>query len=160
MLVVYVDDMKMAGPENEMDAAWKALGKHINLEVPKGDTEDKITFLGCESARSESTIRGHNVCGIKYDISGQLRKALAKYEAGVQRCTGLPVEYRSNVKTPFLQEETKHSVHRAPAEKGDFIECPCCLHTIPVADVPAITHKAGEPRKITEIWKDKNFTIW
>ena len=33
LLVVYVDDMKMAGPENEMDEAWKALGKHINLSL-------------------------------------------------------------------------------------------------------------------------------
>ena len=38
MLVVYVDDMKMAGPEHEMAKAWDDIGKRINLEVPKGDT--------------------------------------------------------------------------------------------------------------------------
>ena len=58
-------------------------------------------------------------------------------------------------KTPFLQEETKYSIHRAPAEDGNFVECPCCLHTFSTEDLPSLTHKAGEPRKITEIWKDK-----
>ena len=59
LLVVYVDDMKMAGPECEMAKAWKDIGERINLEVPKGDTEDKITFLGCESTRLDKSINGH-----------------------------------------------------------------------------------------------------
>ena len=94
MLVVYVDDMKMAGPEHEMAKAWDDIGKRVNLEVPKGDTEEKITFLGCESTRLDTMIKGHPISGIKYDIRGQLKKALAKYEAGVLRCTGKEVEYR------------------------------------------------------------------
>ena len=105
MLVVYVDDMKLSGPEHEIASAWKDLSANINLEVPKGDTEDTITFLGCESVREERTIRGHQVTGIKYNISGQLKKALAKYEAGVLRCTGKEVVYKKGVKTPFLPEK-------------------------------------------------------
>ena len=66
MLVVYVDDMKMAGPENEMAQAWKELSDNINLEVPRGDTQEKITFLGCESVREDKSIRGHKVTCLLY----------------------------------------------------------------------------------------------
>ena len=37
LLIVYVDDMKLAGPAQHMKATWEALGKNIKLEVPKGD---------------------------------------------------------------------------------------------------------------------------
>ena len=37
MLVVYVDDMKLSEPAEEMAKAWKELGEQIKLEVPKGD---------------------------------------------------------------------------------------------------------------------------
>ena len=35
LLVVYVDDMKMAGPKVELASAWERLGERIKLEVPK-----------------------------------------------------------------------------------------------------------------------------
>ena len=45
---MYVDDMKLSGPKEHMDACWAALGSGIKLEKPKGDTkEDEHTFLGC-----------------------------------------------------------------------------------------------------------------
>ena len=37
LLIVYVDDMKLAGPKEHMVTTWEALGKNIKLEVPKGD---------------------------------------------------------------------------------------------------------------------------
>jgi len=51
-LIVYVDDMKLAGPAHLMEEAWAKLGDGIGLEKPKGNVEDsgvkKMTFLGCE----------------------------------------------------------------------------------------------------------------
>ena len=51
-LIVYVDDMKLAGPSHLMAQAWAALGEGISLECPKGNDETekhkKMTFLGCE----------------------------------------------------------------------------------------------------------------
>ena len=59
MLVVSVDDIKMSGPEHEMEKAWNDLSSNnaggIKLEVPKGDTQETITFLGCESKRVVSS---------------------------------------------------------------------------------------------------------
>ena len=36
-LIVYVDDMQLAGPEHLMEQAWAALGEGIGLEEPKGN---------------------------------------------------------------------------------------------------------------------------
>ena len=47
LLIVYVDDMKISGPKENIPAAWDRLGKRLGLEVPKGDKPDEFTFLGC-----------------------------------------------------------------------------------------------------------------
>ena len=36
------------------------------------------------------------------------------------------------------------------------MECPSCLHTIPVEDIPKLTHPEGEKRKIQDIIKVVN----
>ena len=46
LLIVYVDDMKLAGPAEHMADTWKALGKNIKLEVPKGDIAAESTPKG------------------------------------------------------------------------------------------------------------------
>ncbi len=59
MLIVYVDDMKLAGPSHLMKQAWDALGEGIQLECPRGNDEKegqkKMTFLGCEHRLVERT---------------------------------------------------------------------------------------------------------
>ena len=61
LLIVYVDDMKMAGPAEHMKECWRRLGDtklipDFALEKPKGDVEEgddgaeagtTHTFLGC-----------------------------------------------------------------------------------------------------------------
>ena len=56
LLIVYVDDMKMAGPTEAMEEAWRALGQNITLEKPKGDCGDSMTFLGCEAIHRTEVI--------------------------------------------------------------------------------------------------------
>ena len=37
LLIIYVDDMKLSGPEKNMKEAWEAIGRNITLERQKGD---------------------------------------------------------------------------------------------------------------------------
>ena len=57
LLVVYVDDMKLAGPQEHMTSTWKALSAGIVLEKPKGDTDPSVhTFLGCVHRRVDRQV--------------------------------------------------------------------------------------------------------
>ena len=55
-LIVYVDDMKLAGPTHFMVQAWDALGRGITLEQPRGNTPNVMTFLGCEQRLVEREV--------------------------------------------------------------------------------------------------------
>ena len=136
LLIIYVGDMKLSGPACHMKKAWNAIGQNISLEPQKGDdvgeNEGKktLTFLGCEMTKCRKELRpGQFAECVEYNISRQLRRALAKYEEAVFTATGLVPEYVI-AKTPFLEEETKTSPHRAPWTHGEFVECPNCLYTM------------------------------
>ena len=158
LLIVYVDDMKLAGPTEHMAATWKALGKNIKLEVPKGDTTakaekkngqdkdaskddgadevlSKMTFLGCTLKRFERRVGKKTLQCIEYDVEDSLKKALDKYEEVVESLTGKRVGYH-DASTPFLEEPTKGCRFRAPCDTKatDFVECPSCLHSIALED--------------------------
>ena len=120
---------------------------------PSADGKTKLTFLGCEMTKQRREIRtGQWAETIEYNISKQLKRALAKYEEAVYSATGLIPEY-TKARTPFLEEETKHSPHRAPYEGGDFVECPNCLDTIPKSVADERTFKEGTQRKVNNIWE-------
>ena len=36
LLIVYVDDMKLAGPKHLMEETWRRLGENMVLEEPRG----------------------------------------------------------------------------------------------------------------------------
>ena len=55
--------------------------------------------------------------------------------------------------TPFLHDETKCSPLRKPCKPGPFVECPSCLHTMSLDDIPSLTHQEGEKRKVQDIMK-------
>ena len=38
LLIVYVDDMKLSGPEDEMEKSWADLSKNIHLENANATT--------------------------------------------------------------------------------------------------------------------------
>ena len=110
LLVIYVDDMKMSGPESEMASAWAALGENIKLEEPKGDASDRTTFLGCTHVKFTETIDGVDLRCMAYDARASMKRGVAKYEEAVFGVTGKYPELRP-VKTPFIVEETKHCPH-------------------------------------------------
>ena len=59
--MVCVDEMKLAGPTKHMEATWKALGKNIKLEIPKGDVTGNAK--GTVSANGDTKATGHDETG-------------------------------------------------------------------------------------------------
>ena len=72
MLMVYVDGIKMSGPAQNMERAWGALGKGINLVKPKGDTDGVHKFMGCEHRLSLEKIGDRAVAQREWDASHSL----------------------------------------------------------------------------------------
>ena len=116
LLIVYVDDMKLAGPKHLMEQTWKDLGRKIKLETPKGDSQEEsedgssqMTFLGCTIRRKKRLLRGRWITTVEYYVEDSLRKCLRKYEEVVEKLTGLVPRYQ-RADTPFLEESTKQCV--------------------------------------------------
>ena len=59
-LIVYVDDMKLAGHKRLMVQAWDALGRGITLEQPRGNKPNVMKFLGCEQRLVEWEVETPN----------------------------------------------------------------------------------------------------
>ena len=79
MLVVYVDDLKLSGPSDQHEGAWRDLGKRLKLEKPKGDDESTTTFLGCLHTIKERVISNRIVREMTYDVKSSLKRAVDKY---------------------------------------------------------------------------------
>ena len=91
LLIVYVDDMKLAGPNDKMEQTWKDLGKRIKLEIPRGDSQEEkpdgssqMTFLGCTLRRKKRTVRGKEVTMVEYDVEDSFQ--CLKCAPGCESC--------------------------------------------------------------------------
>jgi hypothetical protein len=85
LLVVSVDDMKLAGPAKHMEQTWSELGQSIKLVVPEGNTIEKaftkerqMTFLGCTMTRGQRVINDKPVEYAEYNVEDSLKKAFAR----------------------------------------------------------------------------------
>mgnify|MGYP003322396852 FL=1 len=54
LLTIYVDDFKLAGPTNNLDAGWKLIASKVNIDPPA----EANLFLGCLRHKSENVIGG------------------------------------------------------------------------------------------------------
>ena len=108
-LIVYVDDLLLAGPKEHMEKTWDWLtdmtGKNgLALAKPPEKDDDTHTFLGCTTRRYTKVIDGKTVQFTSSSVEPAMRKALAKYEVSVYDCTGkYPRLYKVN--TPGEEEE-------------------------------------------------------
>lgn len=125
----------------------EAVGTTYKIRRAQGNKSDAHTFLGCTHRRTKRTVEGRVLQCMEYDSSGQLRRAVVKYKEVVQQLTGMEPQMKK-VSTPYIQEETKKSLHRAPIQSGKFVECPCCMHTFPETDARQHTFDAGPVRKV------------
>ena len=60
--------------------------------------------------------------------------------------------YCGGRKPLFIAEDSTKAPQRAPLNDADFVECPCCMHSIPVSQVEEQTFKAGTKRRIRSLW--------
>ena len=97
LLMVYVDDFKMAGPAGNLEAGRKTITGGIKLVgiglVP--------TYLGCDDATFEGTVDGKPVRGINDDMKPVMESCVDAY----RKIVGKPGLHLPRVDTPFLGED-------------------------------------------------------
>ena len=121
LLVIYVDDLKLAGPSENLAKGWEMLHTVLRIE-PETDLG---LYLGCILSQGEAQLHnGKKVKTITYNMEGLLKLSVEKYLDIIGKDTKL-----KKVSTPSLPEETKSSPYRAPSDGKRRVECPWCAHT-------------------------------
>ena len=122
VLVVYVDDFKMAGPQKNLAQGWSMLRTRLKIEPETG----LDMYLGCNQSKGNVTLgNGHRATTVTYDMEQFLRSCVDRY-----------LEVAGDVKlnkvvTPELHEETKNHVSRKPAKEGPSVVCNWCNNLVP-----------------------------
>ena len=118
LLVVYVDDLKLAGPSGSLSQGWGMLRSLLNIE-PETDLG---MYLGCTLKKGENRLKdGTRVSTMTYDMESFLEQCVEKY----REIAGKNVPFK-HVATPSLPEDAKQHPARAPCAKGDAVVCPWC----------------------------------
>ena len=123
LLVIYVDDLKMAGPTQNLPQGWKMLRRELRLEeeTPLG------LYLGCRISKGEAVLHDKTkVQTVTYDMETYLEMTVKKY------FDAQAISKFKTVPSPSPAEETKHHPARAPAHAGKSHRCTWCGHTMPV----------------------------
>ena len=77
LLVIYVDDLKLAGPEENLTKGWEMLRSKLNIE-PETDLG---LYLGCILSKGSSKLHdGTPVSTMTYDMEGLLKDILTLLE--------------------------------------------------------------------------------
>ena len=144
--MVYVDDFKMAGPAENVDAMWEAfeqLPPDTRLEL--GTPEPVGHFLGCGHEPFEGmTADGTPVRGMKYDMHKFVDQSLDLY----QRLAGSEFEYKE-VNTPFIDEDKGVANPARTPHPGPGLVCPFCTEAWP----DHMFERAENEREAAEIVK-------
>ena len=134
VLVVYVDDFKMAGPQKNLAQGWSMLRTRLKIEPETG----LDMYLGCNQSKGNVTLgNGHRVTTVTYDMKQFLRSCVDRY-----------LEVAGDVKlnkvvTPELHEETKNHVSRKPAGEGPSVVCNWCNNLVPADGSATVPDQRG-----------------
>ena len=133
LLVVYVDDFRMSGPEPAMKTAWETIRRHFKTSEP----QPSGPFLGCNHKRYQSVIRtggnpwspmteeeilrgdkGVRINVMEYDMEDFLDSSVLKYcELAEVKRESLPY-----VETPFIDEREAIRQEKEAKDDNDEIE--------------------------------------
>ena len=77
-MVVYVEDLKLAGPADNLKKGWAMIRKLEKQEVPS----ELGMFIGCRQDVFERTPPNSDVqvCGIEYNMEDFLRSRVERYK--------------------------------------------------------------------------------
>ena len=120
LLVIYVDDLKLAGPKENLKKGWDLLRSKLRIEP---ETEVGL-YLGCVLSKGEDKLAdGSKVTTMTYDMSALLKMSVVRYLDIVGKDTVL-----KKVATPMLPDVTKDHPSRAPCstQKGLAVTCTWC----------------------------------
>ena len=122
-MTVYVDDIRLSGPEQNFAKLWESLRKTgLRLDPPVEFEQ----YLGCHhKTRQLKLDQGVHVSAREYDMEAQIEATLQLYAQIVQDAEGKTPIFRP-VNTPFLPEDTKEAPQRAPYQDGPCVQCPYC----------------------------------
>ena len=121
LLVIYVDDLKLAGPSENLAKGWEMLRTVLRIEPET----DLCLYLGCVLSQGEPQLHnGKKVKTLTYNMEGLLKLSVEKYLDIIGKDTKL-----KKVSTPSLPEETKSSPYRAPSDGKRKVECPWCAQS-------------------------------
>ncbi|CAE7949824.1 unnamed protein product [Symbiodinium sp. KB8] len=144
LLVSYVDDLKMAGPKEQLPAGWTMLRKELRLEE---ETTPLGLYLGCRISKGEAVLHDKtHVQTVTYDMETCLDMTVKEY------CdvTGFdPAKFRM-VPSPGPAGETKNHPARAPVRNGKSHRCTWCGHTMPVDEDGRLIPPPPVPKRPTE----------
>ena len=136
LLVIYVNDLKLAGPSENLAKGWEMLRNFLRIE-PETDLG---LYLGCVLTQGEAQLHnGKKVKTITYNMEGLLKLSVEKYLDIVGKDTKL-----KKVSTPSLPEETKSSPDQAPADGKRRVECPWCAHSFD-PEMPGLPETGSSP---------------
>ena len=145
LLIIYVDDIKVAGPKEKLPRVWELLrqGLQIGPEGPAGH------FLGCTHEKGTFTLaNGTEVTSMTYNMESFLRSSVDLY-LSLSRSRGFQANLR-DVATPFIGEDHSGSPQGAPCGHGPALYCPHCRHAFPQSEsVPDNVYRATM-RKLME----------
>ena len=112
LLIVYVDDFKMAGPTENLPLLWKHITGDpdaperggIYMDSPKS----QVRFLGCDHIESQTSLDdGTQIRRIEYDMEPFFKGCLDRWtEVTGQSWATLP-----HASTPFLDEDVLRKSH-------------------------------------------------
>ena len=136
VMIVYVDDFKMAGPKQNLPKAWSALRGEVKKR-PDGteyrtglvieDPKPAGHFLGCTHIKGTKVLSdGSKVTTMTYDMEPFFQSCIDKY-LNLARDCGFTANLRI-VATPFLAEDHRDSPQGKPSHEGAAIYCPACRH--------------------------------
>ena len=135
LLVIYVDDLKLAGPSENLAKGWEMLRTVLRIE-PETDLG---LYLGCVLSQGETQLHnGKKVKTITYNMEGLLKLSVEKYLDIIGKDTKL-----KKVSTPSLPEETKSSPYRAPSENAKL--------SVLGVHIPSIQRCLLSPRLATHV---------
>ena len=136
LLVIYVDDLKLAGPSENLAKGWEMLRTVLRIEPET----DRGLHLGCVLTQGEAQLHnGRKAKTITYNMEGLLKLSVEKYLDIVGKDTKL-----KKVSTPSLPEETKSSPLRAPSDGKRRVECPWCAHSFD-PEMPVLCETGSSP---------------
>ena len=103
LLVVYVDDLKLAGPSGSLSQGWGMLRSLLNIE-PETDLG---MYLGCTLKKGENRLKdGTRVSTMTYDMESFLEQCVEKY----REIAGKNVTFK-HVATPSLPSNILRGHH-------------------------------------------------